>query len=142
MLDLKDQYGMNAMEFHDMDFFVREKRTAEFAERLIGQDIQWWGLGRVDTLMGYSDDTWDKMAKSGLKMAFMGAESGDDETLKRMNKGGKSGTEMTLALVERMKHYGIIPELSFVMGNPPDPMDDIDKTIQFIRKIKKDQPCH
>ena len=52
MLDLKDQYGMNAMEFHDMDFFVREKRTAEFAERLIGQDIQWWGLGRVDTLMG------------------------------------------------------------------------------------------
>ena len=53
-------------------------------------------------------------------MIFMGAESGDDETLKRMNKGGKSGTAMTLALVERMKQYGIIPELSFVLGNPPN----------------------
>lgn len=141
MLHLKNQYGMNAVEFHDMDFFVRESRTAEIADRLIGHDITWWGLGRVDTLMGYSDETWDKMARSGLKMAFMGAESGDDDMLKRMNKGGKSSTNLTLALVERMKHYNIVPELSFVLGNPPDPIADIETTIQFIRKIKKINPA-
>ncbi len=137
-------WQIDGLEFHDMDFFVQESRTAEFAERLssfAGDRIRWWGLGRVDTLMSYDDATWDKMKRSGAKMIFMGAESGDDETLKRMNKGGKSGTAMTLALVERMKHYGIVPELSFVLGNPPDPAADIDSTIRFIRKIKQINPA-
>jgi radical SAM superfamily enzyme YgiQ (UPF0313 family) len=138
---MQDKWNINAMEFHDMDFFVQEKRTAEFAERMIGKGIAWWALGRVDTLMSYSDDTWEKMKRSGAKMLFMGAESGSDETLKMMNKGGRASTNATLALVERMKHYGIVPELSFVLGNPPDPMDDIDTTIQFIRKIKQINPA-
>ncbi len=138
---LRDNYNIDGLEFFDMDFFVSEKRTAEFAERITGKGISWWALGRVDTLMSYSDDTWDKMKASGAKMLFMGAESGSDETLKMMNKGGKASTNMTLALVERMKHYGIVPELSFVLGNPPDPADDIESTIQFIRKIKKINPA-
>ncbi|MDQ7026142.1 MAG: cobalamin-dependent protein [Anaerolineae bacterium] len=113
---LKQNHNINGMEFHDMDFFVKEGRSAEIAERMIGMDISWWALGRVDTLMGYSDDTYEKLAKSGLKMVFMGAESGDDETLKMMNKGGSSGVQQTLDIVERMKHFGIVPELSFVLG--------------------------
>lgn len=138
---LHKNWRINGLEFHDMDFFVHEGRTAEFAERISGLGISWWGLGRVDTLMGYSDATWEKMKRSGAKMIFMGAESGDDETLKRMNKGGRSSTNMTLALVERMKHYGIVPELSFVLGNPPDPAADIESTIAFIRRIKQLNPA-
>lgn len=144
VLHLHKNWQIDGLEFHDMDFFVREDRTADFADRLshaVGDSIRWWGLGRIDTLMSYSDETWEKMKRSGAKMIFMGAESGDDDTLKRMNKGGKSSTSMTLALVERMKHYGIIPELSFVLGNPPDPAADIEATIAFIRKIKQINPA-
>jgi radical SAM superfamily enzyme YgiQ (UPF0313 family) len=44
---------------------------------------------RIDTMqMYYSDRTWELMRDSGLKMVFLGAESGSDETLQRMNKGG------------------------------------------------------
>lgn len=138
---LHERYQIDGLEFHDMDFFVSESRTADFAERITGKGISWWGLGRVDTLMGYSDATWEKMKRSGAKMIFMGAESGDDETLKRMNKGGRSSTALTLALVERMKHYGIVPELSFVLGSPPEPRADIEATIAFIRKIKRINPA-
>jgi radical SAM superfamily enzyme YgiQ (UPF0313 family) len=138
---LHDTYGADAIEFHDMDFFVREDRVAEFSERIAGLNMRWWGLGRVDTLMSYSDDTWEKMKASGVKMIFMGAESGSDEVLERMNKGGKSGTAQTLALVERMRNYGIVPELSFVLGNPPDPMADIDASLKFIRKLKRVNPA-
>lgn len=138
---MQDRWQINGLEFHDMDFFVKEGRTAEFAERITGKGINWWGLGRVDTLMSYSDDTWLKMQRSGAKMIFMGAESGSDETLERMNKGGHASTDLTLALVERMKHYNIVPELSFVLGNPPDPAEDIEQTIQFIRKLKRINPA-
>jgi radical SAM superfamily enzyme YgiQ (UPF0313 family) len=138
---LKERYGVDGMEYHDMDFFVSERRSEAIAEGLIGQEIRWWGLGRVDTLMTYRDATFAKLAKSGVKMIFMGAESGSDETLKLMNKGGSSGTSQTLAIVERMKHYGIVPELSFVLGNPPDPVADIEQTITFIRKVKAINPA-
>jgi len=137
----KHEYHIDGMEYHDMDFFVNEGRTEAIAEGLIGLDIRWWGLGRVDTLLSYSDTTFEKMAKSGVSMIFMGAESGDDDTLKLMNKGGKSGTAQTLAIIERMKQYDIVPELSFVLGNPPDPIADIEKTIKFIRKVKQVNPA-
>src|SRR5690606_3247378 len=50
---LKQMYNIDGMEFHDMDFFVKEDRSAEIAERMMGLDINWWALGRVDTMMGY-----------------------------------------------------------------------------------------
>ena len=138
---LAESYGVNAIEFHDMDFFVSETRTAEFAERIADLGFGWWGLGRVDTLMGYSDATWAKMKASGCKMVFMGAESGSDEVLARMNKGGRAATDKTLALVARMREVGIVPELSFVLGNPPDPHADVDASIRFIRQIKQLNPA-
>lgn len=138
---LANQYGADGMEFHDMDFFIKEDRVAEISDRMERFNLTWWGLGRVDTLSNYSDATWQKMKQSGCKMIFMGAESGSDETLKLMNKGGKSGTGRTLYVAERMAKLGIVPEFSFVLGNPPDPMADIDSTIQFIRKLKKINPA-
>lgn len=135
-----DQYGADAIQFHDMDFFISEKRTVEFCERIIPLGMTWWALGRVDELMRYSDATWKKMKASGLKMIFCGAESGSDEVLLRMNKGGKVSANLTIELAKRMQSYGIVPEYSFVMGNPPDPIDDINATIQFIRRVKEANP--
>jgi radical SAM superfamily enzyme YgiQ (UPF0313 family) len=138
---MANDFGADGMEFHDMDFFIREDRVAEISDRMAQFKLNWWGLGRVDTLSEYSDETWQKMKQSGCKMIFMGAESGSLETLKIMNKGGKSSPERTLYVAERMKHLGIVPEFSFVLGNPPDPMADIDQTIQFIRKVKEINPA-
>ena len=132
-----DDYGADAIQFHDMDFFVSEARTAEFAERIMELGMAWWGLGRVDELMHYGDDSWRKMKSSGLKMVFSGAESGSDAILERMNKGGRATAKLTIELARRMKSHGIIPEFSFVVGNPPDPLEDIDKTLAFIRRLKE-----
>jgi hypothetical protein len=80
------------------------------------------------------------MADAGLQMIFMGAESGSDETLRRMSKGGKMSTERTLEMAERARRFGIVPEFSFVLGNPPDPEADVAGTIDFIKKVKKINP--
>ncbi len=138
---MQEKWDVNGIEFFDNNFFVHERRTTEFAERINDLNINWWGEARVDTMMKYSDETWQKMKESGLRMLFLGAESGSDETLQRMNKGGKASTRKTLELVRRMKEYNVVPELSFVMGNPPEPKKDIDQTIQFIRKVKRINPA-
>jgi anaerobic magnesium-protoporphyrin IX monomethyl ester cyclase len=137
---LASTYGVDAVQMHDMDFFISEARTAEFSDRIAGLGLSWWGLGRVDTLMQYSDATWRAMARSGLKMVFSGAEAASDATLATMNKGGKASTSATLDLARRMREHSVIPEFSFVLGSPPDPMADVETTFGFIRRLKKINP--
>jgi hypothetical protein len=120
-----------------MDFFISESRTAEFAERIRRLGISWWALGRIDTLMQYSDATWRLMARSGLKMVFSGAESASDAKLAAMNKGGKSSAHLALDLARRMREHGVVPEYSFVLGSPPDPAADLEQTFDFVRAIKR-----
>jgi radical SAM superfamily enzyme YgiQ (UPF0313 family) len=134
-------YGIDAVQFHDMDFFVSEARSAEIAERFTGKNLTWWALGRVDELVRYRDATWRKLKASGLKMVFSGAESGSVEVLRRMNKGGTAHPDKTLELAARLREYGIVPEFSFVLGNPPDPAEDIAATIAFIRRVKAVNPA-
>src|SRR5262245_6217391 len=103
-------YGVDAVMMHDMDFFISETRVAEFAERIAGLGVSWWGLGRIDTLMRYSDATWRSMARSGLRMVFSGAESASDEALRAMNKGGTSSAQLAIDLARRMRGFGVVPE--------------------------------
>jgi radical SAM superfamily enzyme YgiQ (UPF0313 family) len=138
---LATEYGADAVEFYDNNFFVHEARTVDYAERVADLGVAWWGESRIDTLLKYSERSWRTMRDSGLRMVFMGAESGSDETLKRMNKGGSASTDKTLALAEKAGRYGIVPEYSFVLGNPPDPEADIHQTIDFIRRVKRVNPA-
>ena len=137
---LQTTYGVDAVQMHDMDFFISEARTAEIAERIAPLGLHWWGLGRVDVLMQYSDATWRAMRASGLRMIFSGAESGSADRLAAMGKGGKSSPSLTLELARRMREHGIVPEFSFVLGSPPDPLADLETTFSFIRRLKAINP--
>lgn len=134
------EYGIDAVQFHDMDFFISEPRVAELADRITGRGLAWWALGRVDELMRYREATWRRMRRSGLRMVFCGAESGSDAVLARMNKGGAATAEKTLALARRMREHGVVPEFSFVVGNPPDPEADVRATTTFVRRLKAINP--
>src|SRR5437016_1509500 len=88
VLWLRDQYGVNAIEFIDNNFFVGEHRTTEIARRLRDSGITWWGEARPDTLMEFSDAGWREMRDGGCKMIFFGAESSSNDVLDLMDKGG------------------------------------------------------
>jgi anaerobic magnesium-protoporphyrin IX monomethyl ester cyclase len=138
---LVTDYGADAVEFYDNNFFVHEARTIEYAERVADLSVSWWGESRIDTLLRYDERSWRTMRDSGLRMVFMGAESGSDETLKRMNKGGSASTDKTLAIAQKLREYDIVPEFSFVLGNPPDPEADVHQTLEFIRRVKRVNPA-
>jgi radical SAM superfamily enzyme YgiQ (UPF0313 family) len=141
MRHLVTTYRVDAVQMHDMDFFINEARTAEFCDRIADLKLRWWALGRADMLMQYSDATWAKMSRAGLTMLFSGAETGNDEALARMNKGGKASASLTLEFAARLKRFGIVPELSFVLGCPPDPANDVETTFDFIRRVKAVNPA-
>jgi anaerobic magnesium-protoporphyrin IX monomethyl ester cyclase len=141
---LKEKFGGNAIEFHDNNFFVSEKRTVEFSNLIKPENMIWWGEGRIDTINKYSDASLAAMRESGCKMIFFGAETGNDEILKKMDKGGTQSAEQIRTFAARMAKFDIIPEYSFVLGTPADTpeqvMDQIDRDIAFIREIKSINP--
>jgi radical SAM superfamily enzyme YgiQ (UPF0313 family) len=141
---LKENYGGNAIEFHDNNFFVSEKRTVEFANLIRNEHVVWWGEGRIDTIDKYADESLKIMRDSGCKMIFFGAETGNDAILKSMDKGGTQSAEQIKRFAARMAEFDIIPEYSFVLGTPAETqekvMKQIDEDIAFIKKIKSINP--
>jgi radical SAM superfamily enzyme YgiQ (UPF0313 family) len=135
------RWRVDAIEFCDNNFFTHEARVAEISDRITPLEISWWGESRIDTLLKYSDQTWNLMKRSGLKMVFMGAESGSPEVLKRMDKGGTMTPDNTLQMAVKSGKHGIVPEFSFVLGNPPDPEADVHNTLAFIKKLKRINPA-
>ena len=132
------EHGMDSVHFYDNNFFVSEPQAREFCERIAPLGIRWWCEARVDTLTRFSDDTWRLLARAGLAMVFCGAESGSDEVLRKMDKG--TTTAQILEVAARTREHGIIPEFSFVFGDPHDPEGEIDNTLGFVRRLKDVNP--
>jgi anaerobic magnesium-protoporphyrin IX monomethyl ester cyclase len=141
---LIDYHGADAVEFHDNNFFVNEKRTVEFSKLIESEKISWWGEGRIDTVDKYSDESLSIMRDAGCKMIFFGAETSNDDLLKKMDKGGTQTTAQMKRFAERLKKFNIIPEYSFVLGFPAETpekvMEQIDNDITYIKEIKAINP--
>jgi anaerobic magnesium-protoporphyrin IX monomethyl ester cyclase len=135
---LVTQYGADSVQFYDMNFFLREDHARELMDRLAPLNLRWWCEGRVDIMSRYSDATMEAIKKAGCAMIFFGAESGSDWALEEMQKG--ITTEQTVLMAHRTRQFGIIPEFSFVIGNPRDPERDTRETLSFIRKLKRINP--
>jgi radical SAM superfamily enzyme YgiQ (UPF0313 family) len=135
---LAREHGMDSVHFYDNNFFVSEPQAREVAEHLAPLELRWWCEARVDTLSRFSDETWRMLARAGLAMVFCGAESGSDAVLRKMDKG--TTTAQILDVAARSREHGIIPEFSFVFGDPQDPEGEIDNTLAFVRRLKAVNP--
>jgi radical SAM superfamily enzyme YgiQ (UPF0313 family) len=141
---IKDKWGANAIEFHDNNFFVSEKRTVEFSKLIRPEKMNWWGMARIDTMDRFSDNSLSLLRDAGCRIIFFGAESGSDAVLKQLDKGGTQTGEQIIRFAARMKEFDIVPEYSFVLGTPAETeekvMEQIEFDINFIKKVKSANP--
>lgn len=135
---LQSTYGVNAVQFYDNNFFLREDHARELAGRIQPLNLRWWCEARVDIVLGYSDDTLRKLRAAGCVMIFFGVESGSDAALRQMKK--QLTAEETIALARRIREFGIVPEYSLIFGNPENAEQDVAENIAFARRIKQANP--
>jgi radical SAM superfamily enzyme YgiQ (UPF0313 family) len=135
---LRDRWGANAVQFYDHNFFDREETSVPVLEALARLAMPWWCYARADTLAGFSAATWELIRRSRLRMAYIGAETASDETLRGMRKGSR--TEHTFEAARLCRAHGVIPEFSFILGGPEDPEGEMERTFLFIRRLKELHP--
>jgi radical SAM superfamily enzyme YgiQ (UPF0313 family) len=135
---MKDQLGVDAIQFYDHNFFDREVDMVPLLEVLAKFQLPWWCFARSDALVNLSERSWALVKKSRLRMAYIGAESPSDWLLHDIRKGTRS--DQTLEAVEKCRRHGVIPELSFMLAPPQNPEEETEKTFEFIRLIKRVHP--
>jgi anaerobic magnesium-protoporphyrin IX monomethyl ester cyclase len=135
---LRGKLGADAIQFYDHNFFDREVDMVPLLEVLAKFELPWWCFARSDALLNLSEGSWALVRKSRLRMAYIGAESPSDWLLHDVRKGTRS--DQTLAVVEKCRSHGVIPELSFMLAPPQDPEVETERTFEFIRLIKRIHP--
>ncbi|MDP9012469.1 MAG: B12-binding domain-containing radical SAM protein [Pseudomonadota bacterium] len=135
---LRDRAGADSIQFYDHNFFDRETDMMPLLEVLAKLQLPWWCYARADALLNLSAEGWALVRKSHLRMAYIGAESPNDEILRSIRKGTRS--DQTMAVAELCRRNGVIPELSFMVAPPQDPEGETERTFDFIRRIKRVNP--
>ena len=135
---LKERIGADSIQFYDHNFFDREEDMVPLLEVLARHELPWWCYARSDALVNLSPEAWRLVRKSRLRMAYIGAETPNDQLLKSIRKGTRS--EQTLEVAEICRRNGVIPELSFMVGPPEDPEGETERTFDFIRRVKRVNP--
>jgi radical SAM superfamily enzyme YgiQ (UPF0313 family) len=137
-LTVLERIGADSIQFYDHNFFDREEDMVPLLEVLARHEMPWWCYARSDALVNLSPDSWKLVRKSRLKMAYIGAETPNDELLKSIRKGTRS--EQTLEVADLCRRNGVIPELSFMVGPPEDTAGETERAFDFIRRVKRVNP--
>jgi anaerobic magnesium-protoporphyrin IX monomethyl ester cyclase len=135
---LKNVIGADSIQYYDHNFFDREADMVPLLEVMAKHRLPWWCYARADALINLSPSSWDLVRESGLRMAYIGAETPNDRLLKSIRKGTRA--DQTLEVADLCRRHGVIPELSFMVAPPEDPEGETERTFEFIRRVKRLNP--
>ena len=119
VMKLVETYKLDAIEFHDEEFFVNRKRGAEIAE-LIGGRFQWYVQTRMDDLLAMD---LPRLERNGLRCVQPGLETGSPRILKMIKK--QETVEQYRQANKALAKTGIQAIYNFMMGFPTETYDDL-----------------
>jgi Fe-S oxidoreductase len=97
-----------------------------------GLDLQWIAQMRAD-ITARNPQLISKAADAGLRVAFLGVESGSEETLKKMHKG--LNTSWAERAVKTLSDNGVIVLVGLILGAPYEKLRDMWRTVKFAYRL-------
>lgn len=133
---LVEDYGVNALDFADTNFFVSKKRVRAICKGIIerGLDVKWAADVRTKQFIDFPDDLRRLIHKAGCRRLLLGAESGSQQALQQIGK--QTTVEDTLHVARLCDRLGIITRFTTMFGFPGEPEKDIELTLRMIEGIK------
>jgi anaerobic magnesium-protoporphyrin IX monomethyl ester cyclase len=125
---LQKNYGIKDITFYDDTFTAQRQRMKDLCKLILENnlDVTWCCFARVDTV---DLEILKEMKKAGCYQILYGVESAAPGILENIKK------RITLKKVEEAvlntKKAGIEVRLSFMIGNPGETEETIEKTIKY-----------
>jgi radical SAM superfamily enzyme YgiQ (UPF0313 family) len=135
MVELRDLIGADFLWFADDLFGIRKEWVQELADHVEELDaaVPFKMQSRVDLMQ---HDTVDALRRAGCAEVWMGVESGSQKILDAMDKGTR--VSQIEAAREVLKSRGIRACFFIQLGYPGETWEDIEKTIQLVRRTRPD----
>ncbi|MBE0429219.1 MAG: B12-binding domain-containing radical SAM protein [Thermoleophilia bacterium] len=134
--NLAKNYGVNAIDFADTNFFVSKKRVKAICEGILerGLDLKWAADVRTRQFIDFSPRFRELIRDAGCRRLLLGAESGSQEALKMIGK--QTTVDDTLHVARLCDGLGITARFTTMFGFPGEPEKDIELTLRMIEGIK------
>lgn len=132
---LWDLGSVTTLTFLDDTFNVPLKRFEEILRMMIRNKygFRWNSFLRSDYV---TEDVIGLMAEAGCEGVFLGAESGSDTMLEKMNKTARaSDYEKAISL---LKAAGIFTHANLIIGFPGETLQTFNETYDFIERVQPD----
>ncbi|MEM0313771.1 MAG: radical SAM protein [Candidatus Bathyarchaeia archaeon] len=129
------EFNVDAVTFYDDTFTFSRERVEKICDGLLerGIDVPWDCQTRADCI---SPELLEKMKKAGCQVITLGIESASQNTLKAVGKG--TTLEQNEKAVRMIKEAGISVVASVIIGYPGESIDDVNHTLDFLKKLKPD----
>lgn len=132
-----ERIGVRNIMFHSDTFTIDREIVLELCQRILDYrlKVKWICNSRVDTVDAVLLRT---MKRSGCWMINYGVETGNDQILKNVKKGGSATVEQARRALIWTKEAGIKVWPYFIIGLPGENSKTVEETINFAKSIPAD----
>ncbi|MER5773801.1 radical SAM protein [Streptomyces sp. NPDC002039] len=136
MESIAQRYGVHEFAFADEQFLGHGKsgsqRALGIAEEITkrGLDFRWYMDTRASSV---TPDVFATLRDGGLRVVFMGLESGYNPALKQMRKG--LTVDRSIQAIDILKGLEIIPSAGFIMFRPDTTMEELWHNMEFLDEV-------
>ena len=138
LLRLRDGFGANAIQFYDHNFFDNERSSIPSIEVLAGLKMPWWCYAARrharEILHLHLGSSAQEPFHHGLHRSRSGQRRSAQEDAQGLEGRAHLRGRPPVPRIRRHSRILVRP------GGPEDPEGEIEKTFQFVRKLKQIHP--
>lgn len=130
-----NNFGRNHFCFVDDNFLIRKDIALGLSEKLLisKKKFIWEISARADDINKLHSDELKLLSQAGCFKMHIGAESGSNNELKRMNK--QLNSKEIIDSIDKCSYFSIDCQLNFILGYYDTTVDDILSTMKLIRNL-------
>ncbi|MBF0207267.1 MAG: B12-binding domain-containing radical SAM protein [Oligoflexia bacterium] len=137
ILELKKKYNINEIQFEDYNATVNRPRWIELCNLLINADLGiTWSITNGMNVSTLDKEMLEICANSGCDALYLAIENHDQEFLDKMGKGVKKNH--VEKVIKISKDLNIKVTGFFMIGNPNEPIDSMNKTVEWAKTLGLD----
>lgn len=133
MLYWHKNYNVNNFIFRDPVFSLNKKHTLELLNKIIDTNKK-FNICVETHLKNLDKETIEKFKLAGIKLVYVGIESGDEEVLID-SKRTTIEFDSQIEKVKQLEHNGISVKAMYILAQPSDNEITSKKTINYSKKI-------
>jgi anaerobic magnesium-protoporphyrin IX monomethyl ester cyclase len=134
ILNLKEKYNLDGIDFQDENFLSNIPRAIEIANK-INNKVKWACQARIDDILKLDIK---HLVEKGLCSIQPGVESGSERILKLLNK--KLDIENILAANKKLAETKVNVRYNFIVGFPTETKEEIIATVELALKLLEQNP--